>query len=101
MSQEIISELINEEVCCAGDDGCPRGPEPKKIALKKKRDIFRFNGQEDMSINLEHVHKIVRSEKRITFQLPATADYVDFESEEVAKVAYDQILTAWASDVVA
>lgn len=73
-------------------------PQP---TYRKKRDIFRFNGQEDMSINLEHVHKMTRKEKRITFQFPATADFVDFEDEAAAKNAYEQLLTVWASDVLA
>jgi hypothetical protein len=67
--------------------------------IKKKRDIFRFNGSEDMSINLEHVNKMVRKEKRITFQFDETADYVEFEDEECAKKAYDQILSVWSADV--
>jgi len=73
-------------------------PQP---SCRRKRDIFRFNGQEDMSINLEHVHKMSRKEKRITFQFPATADFVDFEDEEAAKKAYDQIINVWASYVLA
>lgn len=69
------------------------------VKIKKKRDIFRFNGSEDMSINLEHVNKMVRKEKRITFQFDETADYVEFEDEECAKKAYDQILSVWSADV--
>lgn len=72
--------------------------EKPKAKFKKKRDIFRFNGQEEMSINLEHVYKIVRSGNKITFQA-TTADFVDFESDEAAKTAYDQIIGVWCSDV--
>ena len=42
----------------------------KPKTFKKKRDIFRFNGSEEMSIDLGHVYKMVRKEKRITFYTP-------------------------------
>lgn len=70
-----------------------------KVTIKKKRDIFRFNGQEDMSINLDHVYKITRSAKRITFQ-GLTSDFVEFQDEEGAKKVYDQIISIWSSDVL-
>jgi hypothetical protein len=69
------------------------------IKMKKKRDIFRFNGQEEMSINLEHIYKITRSGKRITFQAN-TADFVEFEDEESSRRAYEQIISVWSSDVL-
>jgi len=89
MSQEGVLDVIPQE---------QEAVKPA-VVLKKKRDIFRFNGQEDMSINLEHVHKMTRKEKRVTFQFPATADFVDFEDEECAKRAYEQILGVWSCDV--
>lgn len=66
--------------------------------IKKKRDIFRFAGPTDMAINLDHVYKMVQEGKRITFQ-SSTADFVDFEDEESAKRAYEQILNVWSADV--
>lgn len=72
-----------------------------KAKCHKKRDIFRFNGQEDMSINLEHVYKMVRAGKRITFQTAVanpTADYVEFDDDDIATNAYQQILNVWCSD---
>lgn len=76
--------------------------EPIKTAQKvhKKRDIFRFKGPEEMSLCLDHVHKITRKEKRITFQFAATADFVDFENEEAAEKGYDQIIGVWSADVL-
>ena len=81
----------------------PCEAEKPQAKVRKKRDIFRFNGQEDMSINLEHVYKIVRAGKRITFQTAVaspTADFVEFESEDAAKTAFDQILSVWSQEVV-
>jgi hypothetical protein len=73
--------------------------------LKKRRDIFRFRSvDQDMAINLEHVFKIVHQDKRIIFE-PANADptkpvaaFIEFETEEAAKQAYEQIINVWASE---
>ena len=89
----------DNKVECSAPEECSK----KKTQLRKKRDIFRFNGSEDLSIDLGHVYKIVRKEKRITFQTACpgpSADYIEFESEEAAKNGYDHILAAWASDVL-
>ena len=88
---------MSEETAMANPTIPEYEPEIKKIP--KKRDIFRFKGQEDMSINLDHVQKINRKEKRIAFQLTATADYVDFETDEAAANAYENIIAVWSSDV--
>jgi hypothetical protein len=79
-----------------------------KPNVKKKRDIFRFVGQEDMAIDLGHVYKIVRREKRIDFHIPVPAyeekrpfaDYIDFEKEESCKKAFEQIIAVWSADVL-
>ena len=73
--------------------------EKPQVKFKKKRDIFRFAGGQDMAINLEHVYKMLRDGKRITFQ-GSTADFVDFEDEEAAKRAFDQILSVWSAEVL-
>jgi DNA polymerase sigma len=81
--------------CTSTQEACK-----SKAAMKKKRDIFRFKAEEDMSINLEHMNKMTRKDKRITFQFSETADYVEFESEEIAQRAYEQILNIWVADVL-
>lgn len=73
--------------------------EKKQATIRKKRDIFRFSGAQDMAINLEHVYKMIRDGHKITFQ-GSTADYVDFENEDAAKKAFDQILAVWCADVL-
>ena len=95
-----MSEALPVDSCCS--QAC----EKETPKFKKKRDIFRFKGaNQDMAINLEHVFKIVQQGKRITFE-PINADpekpftpYVEFETEEAAQKAQDQILSAWSSDV--
>lgn len=69
-------------------------------SFKKKRDIFRFNGEKDMSINLEHVTNMFVEGKRITFQFYSTATFVDLEDEAAAQKAYEQILSIWSCDVL-
>ena len=72
-------------------------PKPK---VKAKRDIFRFNGEKPTAINLEHVTQIGIEGKRITFSFYSTAMFVDLESEEAAKIAFDQILSIWSVNVL-
>lgn len=83
-----IEDLI-EEVACES-----------QVTIKKRRNIFRFKGHEDMSINIDHMHKMSLKEKRITFQFSATADFVEFTEEEAAKNAYEQILELWSASVL-
>ena len=66
--------------------------------FKKKRDIFRFQGEKDISINLEHVTNMSIEGKRITFQFYSSATFVDLEDEESAKRALEQILSIWSFD---
>lgn len=68
------------------------------VTVKKKRDIFRFNGDKDISINLEHVTSMYLEGKRITFQFYATSTFIDLENEEAGKKAYEQILGIWSVD---
>lgn len=89
------------------DSACPEKCEPKAIKVRKKRDIFRFKGNgQDMALNLDYVYKITQTGKRISF-IPvaadpdkASSDYVDFENDEAAQKAVEQILTAWSSEIV-
>lgn len=64
------------------------------------RDIFRFDGEKPTAINLEHVTQITREGKRITFQFYNTAMFVDFEEDEAAQNAFNQIITVWCADVL-
>jgi len=88
---------------------CPAPSEAAapQVKFEKKRDIFRFKGPaQDMAINLEHVYKIVREEKKITFQPVGaigdkpTSDFVEFETVEAATNAQEQILNTWASELI-
>lgn len=89
------------------DNNCSENCETKPIKIRKKRDVFRFKGNgQDMALNLDYVYKITQTEKRISF-IPvgadpdkASADYVEFENEDAAQKAVEQILTAWSSEVV-
>jgi hypothetical protein len=109
MENELAQEALPEEIAAIAQTQ-PKPEEAQKCCpMKKKRDIFRFNGTEDMTIDLGHIYKIVKSGKRITFHTPFAipndsekrfADYVEFENEDVAARAYDQILNVWGSDVL-
>lgn len=76
----------------------------------KKRDIFRFCTQtEDMAIDLGKVFKIMRTGKRIMFQVPIVVpvsydkpggEWIEFEEEEAAQRAFEQIIAIWSADVV-
>lgn len=70
------------------------------ISFKKKRDIFRFQGEKDISINLEHVTTMFAEGKRITFQFYTNATFVDLEDDAAAKRAYEQIIGVWSADAV-
>ena len=72
----------------------------QKPTIRKKRDIFRFNGEKDISINLEHVTNMYAEGKRITFQFYTNATFIDLEDDEAAKRAYEQIIGVWSADVV-
>jgi hypothetical protein len=70
------------------------------VMTKTKRDIFRFSGEKPTAINLEHVTTIVIEGKRITFTFYNSAIFIDLVDEEAAKVIFEQILNAWAGNVV-
>jgi hypothetical protein len=69
----------------------------KPTLFKQKRDIFRFNGEKDISINLEHVTSMFLEGKRITFQFYQSQTFVDLEDEAAAKRALEQIIAVWSS----
>jgi hypothetical protein len=69
-------------------------------AFKKKRDIFRFHGEKDISINLEHVTTMFAEGNRLTFQFYTNATFVDLEDEVAAKRAYEQIVGIWSADAI-
>lgn len=69
---------------------------PKAPVFKKKRDIFRFQGEKDISINLEHVTNMYLEGKRVTFQFYSTSTFIDFEDEAAGKTAYEQLLGVWS-----
>jgi hypothetical protein len=73
-------------------------PTGQTLTMKKKRDIFRFAGEKDISINLEHVTSMFVEGKRITFQFYQTATFVDLEDDEAAKKAYENIIGIWSTD---
>ena len=77
----------------------PVETEKKEVKIRKKRDIFRFKGEQDMAINVEYMYKMVREGKKITFQ-GSTTDFVEFESEEIAENAFNQIIGIWSTDVL-
>jgi hypothetical protein len=72
----------------------------QKPAFKKKRDIFRFQGEKDISINLEHVTTMFAEGKRITFQFYTNATFIDLEDDAAAKRAYEQIIGVWSADAI-
>jgi hypothetical protein len=67
--------------------------------FKPKRDIFRFNGEKPTAVNLEHVTTMAIEDKRITFNFYTNAIFVDLETEEAARNAFEQILNVWAAEV--
>ena len=71
-----------------------------QVKVKKKRDILRFNGDKDISINLEHVTLARVEGKRITFEFYSTQTFIDLEDDDSAKKAYEQIIAIWSTDVV-
>lgn len=75
--------------------------DPPKVKMRPKRDIFRFSGEKPSAINLEHVTQINVEDKKITFQFYSTAMFIEFETEEAAKNAFEQILSVWSADVLA
>jgi len=79
--------------------------DPKKpievLKHKTKRDIFRFSGENPSAINLEHVSMLKLEGKRLAFNFHTNGITVDFETEEGAKNAFEQIINVWAADVVA
>lgn len=95
---------------CKMDCAAPAESAQPQVKFEKKRDIFRFKGpKQDMAINLEHVYKIVREDKKIMFQpvgaIPGdpekpVGDFVEFETVEAATNAQEQILNIWASEVI-
>jgi hypothetical protein len=89
MKQEDLSHPVGTDV--------PMNP---PSIVKKKRDIFRFKGEKDMAINLEHVTSMYAEGKRITFQFYSTATFVDLEDEVAAQKALEHILNVWSSYVV-
>jgi len=80
-------------------------PAPKKRP-QPERTIFRFKGAEDVSIDLGKIYKIVckDKEKKVLLQmspkLEDLSDSVEFESEEAAYRGYEQIIGAWAGNVL-
>ena len=72
--------------------------EPKK-SNKPKRDIFRFNGERPTAVNLEHVTTMAVEGKKITFSFYTNAIFVELETDEAAKNAFEQILNVWAADI--
>ncbi len=89
---KVIGIAQSEEV--KPNDGIAR------ISFKKKRDIFRFNGEKDISINLEHVTTMFAEGKRITFQFYTNATFIDLEDDAAAKRAYEQIIGVWSADAI-
>jgi len=69
--------------------------------FKIKRDIFRFNGEKDTTVNLEHVTMMQREGKRLTFFFYNNSIYFDLADDEVATRCYEQLLAVWGGDVVA
>lgn len=80
------------------------------VKIRKKRDIFRFSAlDQEMAIDLEKVYKIVQKGRKVLFILPLTlpvapdrepGDWIEFEEEEAAKRAFDQITGIWSADVL-
>ena len=66
---------------------------------KPKREIFLFQGEKLTGMNLEHVTAISIEGKNVTFNFYTNAISVAFDSEEVAKLSFDQLLKVWAGDV--
>lgn len=75
--------------------------------LSQKKNIFRFcDKNQDGFINLEHVYKVVREGKKISFLPvgfdPSTPiiDTFEFDTEESAKRGYEFILYVLSSDTI-
>jgi hypothetical protein len=89
---------MTQEACVTGEVSV--GEINQKPCIKKKRDIFRFQGEKDLSINLEHVTNMFVEDKRITFQFYNSASFIDLEDEAAAKKAYEQIISIWSCDAI-
>lgn len=94
MSEEVIQAIEAN----AGNAVSPE--QPPVIKIRPKRDIFRFAGEKPSAINLEHVTQINVEGKKITFQFYSTAMFVEFDNDEAAKNAFEQILSVWSADVL-
>lgn len=99
---------MNENELALDNPVAEEAVKPAKKVIKK-RDIFRFCAKEDMAVDLEKYHKIMRLGKRIVFYLPVAMpnapeqpmnDWIEFEEEEAAKRAFEQIIGIWSADVL-
>lgn len=68
--------------------------------MSNKRDIFRFVGGKETAVNLHHVSLIEILERKITVTFYTHSIFVEFDTEEVAKDVYEQIMKLWVSDVL-
>ena len=100
MKQEIELNEDGKVIGMAQSEEVNLNPVPPQVSFKKKRDIFRFNGEKDISINLEHVTTMFAEGKRITFQFYTNATFIDLEDDAAAKRAYEQIIGVWSADAI-
>ena len=97
---------MTEEKYTLNSENCDLvSPSENKIGelYKRKRDIFRFLGpNQDMALSLEYVYKITLEGKKVNFfSIHAqNSDYAFFDTEEGAKLFYEQILKLWSGDVL-
>lgn len=62
-----------------------------------KRDIFKFMGEQDMALNLEHVTSMQMKENKIEFRFYNHSILVDLGTLEKAKEAFDALIVVWSS----
>lgn len=68
------------------------------LETKTKRDLFKFNGQNPTAINLEHVTVMAIDGKKINFSFAMNGISVDMDTDEIARIVFDQVLKVWAGD---
>lgn len=84
---------------------CCETPVPK-MRPNPNRTIFRFKGTDDWALDLGKIYKIVlkEKEKRVVLQMSPRPedlnDAIDFDTEEAAHRGYEQIIGAWAANVL-
>lgn len=66
--------------------------------VKPKREIFRFIGDRNTAINLDHVVMMFIEGKKITFQFYNSATFIELNDDAAAASVFDALLNAWVGE---